>query len=111
MNRYIINIKYNVKTMIERLDKLDESIQEMNNYKKTSNNLMAHPFDSPDNFLDILDNKLPLKTNDALIEFENKLMENIFRSNLVNFLLYIFLIFCILFIFISIGYSVKSLCS
>lgn len=82
MNRNIINMKYDVKTMIERLDKLEDSIQEMNN-KKTSINVMSHHLNQ-DNFLASLDNELPLKTDDDLIEFENKLTENVFRSNVVN---------------------------
>lgn len=86
LNRNVLNVKYDIKTLIEKNEKLEELILNMN--AAGHNNLSS--IDNPtnvsfeDDFLSYLNKMFPLKTDEALQEFESKLVDNIFRSKVVN---------------------------
>ena len=78
-------MKYDIKTLIEKNEKLEELILNMSssNYNNSSiGNQTNVSFE--DDFLSYLNKILPLKTNETLLEFESKLLDNVFKSKVVN---------------------------
>lgn len=57
-----------------------------------------------DDFLSYLNKILPLKTDEALLEFESKLVDNVFKSKVVNMILiYLYIIiYFLMFLLITI---------
>lgn len=85
LNRNVLNMKYDIKTLIEKNEKLEELILNMNTGYNNNNligNLTNVSFE--DDFLGYINKIVPLKTNEDLLEFESKLMDNVFRSKVVN---------------------------
>lgn len=75
-------MKYDIKALIEKNDKLEELIL---NTSSGGNILNSNTIQlSEDNFVTFLNNKLPLNTEESLEEFENKLVDNTFRFKVVN---------------------------
>lgn len=83
LNRNILNMKYDIKTLVEKNEKLEELILNMSsgNVLSTGNstNILFE-----DDVLSYLNRELPLQTDEALQLFESKLMDNIFRSQVVS---------------------------
>jgi len=85
-------MKYDIKTLIEKNEKLEELILNMST--GNNNNLPIGNLTNglcEDDFLSYMNEVLPLKTDEALLEFECKLVDKVFRSKMVN-------IKCIIFI-------------
>ncbi|XP_029348521.1 uncharacterized protein LOC115035028, partial [Acyrthosiphon pisum] len=78
--RNVLNMKYDIKTLIEKNEKLEELILNMSS---SNNNLSIGNSANvlfEDDFLSYLNKILPLKTDETLLEFESKLTDNIFKS-------------------------------
>lgn len=71
--------------MIEKNEKLEELI--LNISTGNNSNLPIRNFTNglfEDDFLSYINEVLPLKTDEALLEFECKLLDKVFRSKMVN---------------------------
>jgi len=75
-------MKYDIRTLIEKNEKLEELILNMSNNNSSIGNQTNVSFE--DDFLGYLNKILPLKTNETLLEFESKLTDNVFKSKVVN---------------------------
>lgn len=77
-------MKYDIKTLIEKNEKLEELILNMNCGYNNPSIGSSSTVSFEDDFLNYLNKELPLKTDNALLEIENKLSDDNFRSKLVN---------------------------
>lgn len=102
-------MKYDIKTLIEKNEKFEELILNMT---FTNNNLSignSTNVSFEDNFLSYLNKMLPLKTEETLVEFESKLVDNVFKSKVVNIKFIIHNNFFFMFFFITIKYQPKNI--
>jgi len=77
-------MKYDIKTLIEKNEKLEELILNMSSCNNNSSIGNSTNVLFEDDFLSYLNKILPLKTDETLLEFESKLADNIFKSKVVN---------------------------
>lgn len=84
MNRNILSLKYEIRSLHEKVDKLDEIIRNITvNNNIGYSNRDASSFEA-DSFQTLLSSDLPLKDEDALQTLENKLLDNSFRMQMVS---------------------------
>lgn len=70
-------MKYDIKTLVEKNEKLEELMINMSSGNLPIGNSTNISFE--DNLISYLNKQLPLQTDEALQEFENKLEDGIFR--------------------------------
>lgn len=86
MNRNLLSLKYEMRSLHEKVDKIDEIIR-----NNTMNNSVELNKDASMSDLCIsLNSDFPLEDENGLQTFENKLLDNSYRVQLVS--CYIFLI-------------------
>lgn len=87
IDRNILNIKYDVKSIFEKLDKMHEDLYS-NNIGNKEHQIFSKTNDEED-FQISINNQLPLKDEDSLLFFEDKLKEISFRNKMVIYIYYI----------------------
>jgi len=81
MNGNILSLKYDIRSLHEKVDKHDEIISNNNvGCNKDESNFEA------DSFQTLLSTDFPLEDEDALQTFENKLLDNSFRMKPVSYM-------------------------
>lgn len=91
MNRNLLSLKYEMRSLHEKVDKIDEIIR---NNTMNSNIELNKDASASDLFVS-LNSDFPLEDENSLQIFENKLLDNNYRVQLVSY--YIFLILYIFF--------------
>jgi len=87
IDRNILNIKYDIKSIIEKLDKMHEDLYSNNIGNKQQISSMAN---DEEDFQISINNQLPLKDEDGLLFFEEKLTDISFRNKMVKYDIYIY---------------------
>lgn len=83
IDRNILNIKYDIKSLFEKLDKMHEDLYS-NNFGNKEQQISMN--NDEDDFQISINNQLPLKDEDGLLLFEDKLKEIFFQNKMVKYL-------------------------
>lgn len=83
VNRNVLNLKYDIKSLHEKIDKLEELITTtvMVNRSGVNEN---NSFDDTDQFQNIVNNTFPLENTGALQHFESQLQDTTFKTKMVS---------------------------
>jgi len=87
INRNVLNLKYEMRSLHEKIDKIEEMIR---NNTMNSNAELNKDASVSDLFIS-LNSDFPLEDEDALQTFENKLLDNNYRIQLVSCYIYLIL--------------------
>lgn len=83
LNRNVLNIKYEVRSLHDRIDKLEDLIVNIRHNTTEYGNEDNSSQDN-DSFQYIINNEFPLKDEDSLQKFEDKLLDQKFRTQVVK---------------------------